>query len=305
MLGCFTVEESGQEELVVVAEVRQSKNANFSEAIDAIRQAVVENHDLQAVSVVLIKARTINKTSSGKIQRRATKEDFLNNDLQLVAEWRAQAPLQTAPAEVSKEEGKEIEKSLKTAVSKDEKTRVIEQWLIKHLAENLSMSEDQIDIRAPFISFGLDSAQAVGLAGDLEDFLGRTLSPTLIWDYPTIEELAHYLAQEDISTAMAMVKTRPKVQPEEPIAVIGMGAKFPKAFDLQAFWELLKNNVDGISEVPSDRWDADKFYSPQHEPGKMITKSAGFVENVDLFDAHFLVFHRAKPFKSIRSNVCY
>ncbi|MCD6373887.1 MAG: amino acid adenylation domain-containing protein [Caldisericaceae bacterium] len=288
--GCsaaFTVEESGQEELVVVAEVRQSKNANFSEAIDAIRQAVVENHDLQAVAVVLIKARTINKTSSGKIQRRATKEDFLNNDLQLVAEWRAQAPLQTAPAEVSKEEGKEIEESLKTAVSKDEKTRVIEQWLIKHLAENLSMSEDQIDIRAPFISFGLDSAQAVGLAGDLEDFLGRTLSPTLIWDYPTIEELAHYLAQEDISTAMAMVKTRPKVQPEEPIAVIGMGAKFPKAFDLQAFWELLKNNVDGISEVPSDRWDADKFYSPQHEPGKMITKSAGFVENVDLFDAHF------------------
>ncbi|MHB2155572.1 amino acid adenylation domain-containing protein [Calditrichota bacterium GD2] len=291
--GCsaaFTIDENGQEELVIVAEVRQSKNANFGEAIDAIRQAVIENHDLQTYAVVLIKARTINKTSSGKIQRRANKEDFLNNNLQVVAEWRSQTSYMPATPVDQKGEASAptIEETLKSAAAKDEKVKAIETWLVRHLAENLGMPESQIDIRAPFISFGLDSAQAVGLAGDLEDFVGRTLPPTLIWDYPTIEELARYLAQEEISTLAAMVKSRPKAQPEEPIAIIGMGARFPKAPDLQAFWELLKNNVDGISEVPPDRWDADKFYHPQAgTPGKMVTKSAGFVENVDLFDAHF------------------
>ncbi len=289
--GCsaaFTVEVNGQEELVVVAEVRQSKNANFSEAIDAIRQAIVENHDLQTYAVVLIKARTINKTSSGKIQRRATKEDFLNNELQVVAEWRSQATTQppvTASEQTVAEE--ETPPAPPSTATKDDKVKAIEQWLVRHLAQNLGIAESQVDVRAPFISFGLDSAQAVGLAGDLEDFVGRSLPPTLIWDYPTIEELARYLASEEIST-LAAIQTHPRVQPEEPIAIIGMGAKFPKAPDLQAFWQLLKNNVDGISEVPPDRWDADRYYSPKPDtPGKMITKSAGFVENVDLFDAHF------------------
>ncbi len=288
--GCsaaFTVEENGQEELVVVAEVRQSKNADFGEVIDAIRQAITANHDLQALAVVLIKARTINKTSSGKIQRRATKEDFLNDNLQVVAEWRAHRGeiKQTAETEPASAGDETFVRPVK---GKDEQVIAIENFLISQIAEAINVPKEQVDIRKPFISFGMDSAQAVGLAGDLEDFLGRTLPPTLIWDYPTIEELARYLAQEEIVPSAKRVKARPRVQPEEPIAIIGMGARFPRAQGLEEFWQLLKNNVDGISEVPPDRWDKEKFYHPEAgTPGKMVTKFAGFVDNVDLFDAGF------------------
>ena len=72
----------------------------------------------------------------------------------------------------------------------------IQSWLITHLAEQLGFSPVDIDIRKPFAEYGLDSMVGVFLAGDLEDWLGLQLSPTVLWDYPTAEALTHYLAAE-------------------------------------------------------------------------------------------------------------
>ena len=46
----------------------------------------------------------------------------------------------------------------------------------------------------------------------------------------------------------------------EPIAIIGMGCRFPGADNPQAFWELLSNGIDAISEVPADRWDINAYF---------------------------------------------
>ena len=75
----------------------------------------------------------------------------------------------------------------------------------------------------------------------------------------------------------------------EPIAVIGMACRFPGgANTLEAFWELLRNGGDGISEVPADRWDVDALYDPDPTaPGKMSTRWGGFLDQVDQFDPHF------------------
>ena len=69
-------------------------------------------------------------------------------------------------------------------------------WLVSHLAELLKIAPQEIDIRAPFDRYGLDSAEAVLLTGDLEDWLGRQLSPSLLYDYLTIEALAQHLAAD-------------------------------------------------------------------------------------------------------------
>jgi acyl transferase domain-containing protein len=74
----------------------------------------------------------------------------------------------------------------------------------------------------------------------------------------------------------------------EPIAIIGMSCRFPGAEDPQAFWELLKNSGDAITEVPPDRWNLDDFYDPT--PGKskkMNTRWGGFLTQVDQFDCNF------------------
>jgi len=72
----------------------------------------------------------------------------------------------------------------------------IERWLIGKLAEELGLKSDEIDVREPVSSYGVDSMTALTLTGDLEEWLGLTLSPTLAWDYPTVASLAEHLSEE-------------------------------------------------------------------------------------------------------------
>jgi acyl transferase domain-containing protein/pimeloyl-ACP methyl ester carboxylesterase/short-subunit dehydrogenase/aryl carrier-like protein len=74
----------------------------------------------------------------------------------------------------------------------------------------------------------------------------------------------------------------------EPIAVVGMGCRFPGADDTEAFWKLLSGGVDAIREIPPDRWDLEYFYHPDPEqPGKTYSRHGGFVDGIRDFDAHF------------------
>jgi acyl carrier protein len=70
-------------------------------------------------------------------------------------------------------------------------------WLVERLATQFAVAPEEIDVRETFSNYGLDSRTAVSLSGELERWLGRTLSPTLVWDYPTIELVARHLASGD------------------------------------------------------------------------------------------------------------
>src|SRR5262249_16060429 len=75
----------------------------------------------------------------------------------------------------------------------------------------------------------------------------------------------------------------------EPIAVIGMGCRFPGgASHPEAYWQLLRAGVDAITEVPATRWDVNVYYDPDPDvPGKMYTRYGGFLEAVDQLDHQF------------------
>lgn len=72
----------------------------------------------------------------------------------------------------------------------------IETWLAKWIADELKIAVDSIDTRKSFVYYGLDSVTAIGLTADLEVWLGRQLSPSLAWDYPSIKTLVQHLAEE-------------------------------------------------------------------------------------------------------------
>jgi len=284
--GCgaaFAVEAEGEERLVIVQEVRQSKKLDLDHVITAIRRAVAEAHELQVYAIALIKPRSIAKTSSGKIQRRATKQAFLAGTLELVKEWRSSGEPQTVG-----EAQAVIETESAVIPAAEANAAAIKSWLVTHLAEMLHLPAGAIDPRQNFASFGLDSAQTVSLTGDLAAWLGRPLSPTLAWDYPTIEQLANHLAGElpkTLATAQLKINHRAEA---EPIAIIGLGCRFPGANNPEAFWELLRNGVDAIREVPPERWNSEEYYDPTPGvPGKMVTRWGGFIDQVDQFDHRF------------------
>jgi acyl carrier protein len=73
----------------------------------------------------------------------------------------------------------------------------IQAWLISNIAALVEIDPKSIDIQKPLEYYGMDSMQAMHLSGDLADWLGRQLSPTVVWDYPTIELLANHLAKNE------------------------------------------------------------------------------------------------------------
>ncbi|MFW9259889.1 SDR family NAD(P)-dependent oxidoreductase [Nostoc sp. CALU 546] len=76
---------------------------------------------------------------------------------------------------------------------------------------------------------------------------------------------------------------------KESIAIIGIGCRFPGGANTpEAFWKLLRDGVDAITEVPANRWNIDTLYDPDTaKPGKMRTRWGGFLNKIDEFDPQF------------------
>jgi len=85
-----------------------------------------------------------------------------------------------------------------------------------------------------------------------------------------------------------MGSPRHPFDPTPRFAIVGYAARFPGARDADEFWDVLREGRDAISEVPKDRWDVDEFFDPEPgAPGKVVTRRAGFVDDVTGFDAPF------------------
>jgi acyl transferase domain-containing protein len=98
----------------------------------------------------------------------------------------------------------------------------------------------------------------------------------------------------------------------EPIAIVGIGCRFPGGVDTpEKYWQLLRDGVDAVGEVPRDRWDIDALYDPDPDaPGKMSTRWGGFLGPVDGFDAHFFGIspreaHRMDPQQRLLLEVAW
>jgi acyl transferase domain-containing protein len=75
---------------------------------------------------------------------------------------------------------------------------------------------------------------------------------------------------------------------QEPVAIIGMGCRFPGADGPHAFWDLLVRGGDAITEVPAERWDARRYYDPRPATaGRTNSRWGGFVAGIDQFDPAF------------------
>ncbi|MCP4658098.1 MAG: AMP-binding protein, partial [bacterium] len=270
--GCgavFAVEQENEERVVVVQEVRLSEDLERREVVSRIRAGVAEEHGLELHAVVLVRPGTIPKTSSGKLRRSACRKEYREGSLAVVGEWQGGA-VTVAPGAPSDE---------------PPTGTAIENRLVTYLARELCLPPTAIDVRQPFARFGLPSIGAVAMVAEIESWLGRRLPPTLAWDHPSIEALARHLGEEP---SAAVITSEPEAAGDEPIAIVGMSCRLPGAPHLEAYWQLLRNGIDAVTEIPPERWDVDAFYDPDPAaPGKMVTRWGGFLADLDRFDAAF------------------
>lgn len=167
-------------------------------------------------------------------------------------------------------------------------SKEIQDWLIAQIAELVNLEPETIDVNKTFTEYGLSSLDVVKLSGELEDLIDQRLSPTLAYEYPSIFLLSEHLAADKTANSTSESEPSSKISSNEPIAVIGMGCRFPGAKDLDSYWQLLANGEDKISEVPEDRWPKEAFYHPDPAtPGKSISYWGGFLDKIDQFDPFF------------------
>ena len=270
----FAVDDGHEERLAVVAElnkVRRGDAADNAEVVAAIRQAVAEQHDASVDRVVLIPAGKLPKTTSGKVQRRATRALLLAGELETVFVWdRVEAQRSRAEAGASPDVARSAEAILV--------------FIVQRIAERLNVAPSALDPHQPISRFGLGSKDAVVLIGELGEWLGRALPATLPWEHPTAAALAAHLAGESEGKAEASAsasKARAASSArDERIAVVGMACRFPGASSPEELWSLLAEGGDAVGEVPPTRWKAEGQWG-------------GFIDGIDRFDAsHFGISRR-------------
>jgi acyl-CoA synthetase (AMP-forming)/AMP-acid ligase II/acyl carrier protein len=187
----FAVEAGGQEQLVVVQEVARPGKMDLDAVATAIRQAVEAEHRVLLHSLVFIKAGTLPKTSSGKTQRHVAREQFLGGELEVVRQWHFPGALALLAA------------AAPTATQEPRSRDEIRAWLVARVARQCNLPEDQIDPAQPLTRYVLDSVSAVAIAIDLQQWLGRSLSPTILYDSPSVAVLAERLAEPQAYPAEA------------------------------------------------------------------------------------------------------
>lgn len=200
-------------------------------------------------------------------------------------------------------------------------------FLKKELSMMFKLPSHKIDSEAPLEKYGLDSIMTMNLTTQLEKSFG-TLSKTLFFEYQTIQQLSKYFIESyaDKLSELLNVEDSPKIQTKvegnkktvpvqvkaktsirrsrkrinvgesnakfqnksENIAIVGLSGRYPESYNLNEYWDNLRNGKDCITEVPQNRWDWRDYYSEdRNKIGYHFSKWGGFIRGVDEFDPLF------------------
>jgi phthiocerol/phenolphthiocerol synthesis type-I polyketide synthase A len=163
-------------------------------------------------------------------------------------------------------------------------------WLVDYLVTNIGCTPGDVDPNLSLADLGVSSRDAVVLSGELTELLGKSVSPIDFWEHPTINALAAYLtAPEPDPGSDARLKHPARSSLEEPIAVIGMGCRFPGGITgPDELWQFLCDRGSTIGQVPEERWKLFDDGSPEVKALlARTTRWGSFLADIESFDAEF------------------
>jgi myxalamid-type polyketide synthase MxaD len=167
-------------------------------------------------------------------------------------------------------------------------------WLIARLAELTARDgkpRTGLHDGVVFRELGVDSVRAAQLIAALGTWLGREVDVTLLYDHPTVHALA-----EALTVAPGKTVQRERASSVgEAVAIVGIGCRFAGADGAQAYWSVLRDNVDAIGA-----WPAPRAQLPQARHWRSITRrdacfqQGGYLDDIDRFDARFFGISEAE-----------
>ncbi|MFR9728370.1 SDR family NAD(P)-dependent oxidoreductase [Saccharopolyspora sp. MS10] len=200
----------------------------------------------------------------------------------------------------------------------------VREIVLEKVCALLKVDVSDLDVDVELSEYGLDSLIISQLVNLVNESLGLELVPTVLFEHPTLRAFSAFVAAEhgtELAAALgqpvevaepeapqpvpAAAVPPPEEAPpaerpgpasrapaaregDDPIAIVGISGRFPKAADLDEFWENLRAGRDCVDEVPADRWDWRAHHGdPLQEPGRTRAKHGGFVDGIAEFDPLF------------------
>ncbi len=175
----FTVETVGRERLVVVQELERRTKDKFDEIFDAVRRAVSVEFEMAVDAIVLVRYNSIPRTSSGKIQRHACCNGFLNGSLEVVAQWEAgdePPPIEKHPAPA------EVPRSATDAKS-------VAELVFQEVCTVAKERADGLTLDSPITEIGLDSLERMEILASIEERFGGRFPMEILPELETCRQV--------------------------------------------------------------------------------------------------------------------
>lgn len=181
-VAAFAVEHEGQERLVVVAEVERRRHSSWDDVLQAIRSRVMLDHDLPPDAVVLVRFGSVPTTSSGKIQRHACRDAFLDGTLKVIAKWLSWESNGQAPRRFTTGSPDPARRDPNPQVAEAVLDHVRE--VAKERARDLHVDTNIV------VDLGLDSLERLQIANALEETFGGRFPEDVLAEVETIRDVA-------------------------------------------------------------------------------------------------------------------
>ena len=192
----------------------------------------------------------------------------------------------------------------------------VNQLLLDIIAGVSKPISGRLNVYDTFMSMGLDSNSLIYTGSEIERRFDVVFYPSAFFEYNSIDALSDFIIKEykenvlryfnkvdNITTPLiekvpeSDTNNKDNSKPEEAevekyldgdIAIIGMSGQFPKAEELNTFWNNLSQGLDCVSDIPAFRLDLEQYYdSNRNADKKTYLKKTGLLENIDMFDPEF------------------
>jgi 8-amino-7-oxononanoate synthase len=187
----FSVDLNGRECLIVMSEVERTRHKDWSDTLNAIRRDVTREHELPPDGILLVRFGSMPKTSSGKIQRHACRQAFLDNSLPVVAQWVAWSSgeeEQSAPMQAAATSAETQDKPESNTIG--DVDQAVAEIVIAHVRSVAKERAQGLTLDSNIVEMGMDSLERLQIANSLEDTFGGRFPEDVLSDIETVREVA-------------------------------------------------------------------------------------------------------------------